>query len=717
MYFKSLELCNYGPFKDVQKIEFTEDQFVIFIKGEYDNNPQESNQSGKSSFVEAILYLLFGEVRKDTKEIDWIHNGKDQMYVAGRLILEGKEVYVKRGRTSENKPILEIEGIEDKNKKDRDKELQLLIGYNSKDFCNTYFCKQNDMHGFMKCGPTDRKKLLQTWLNLDRWGKYELKAKEKKTEYDRKLGDLEITRSVATMNLQHIKIEWTEDQINEEITKLQSRLAVTNDKLTNLKIELNKVPNPTDLLNSIKDLETKLKTCQSNIQTTEVYKTQLENKIKVAANNSIRVAELYKALTKNSSTVQTELDEVKSKLNYVLPQITLLQSNITEKQTLLNKSCEFTGICPIDNQTCDKGNRIPEFKTNLEKEIGVLNNNLTGFMTAKLFIDTTIQSLTNDLAKFNKIEKEINEVAPNSDPKAYENEVKLLNDNLQLLTTDKDSVLAQLEALNKQVAEFTKHDKKALEIEINRVEIEYLDIQSNINTYTANLGKIAVLNQNKARFEAEIKAVEELITTAKKDYQMWSYITYLLGKEIPAILIENSLQAIEDDANMMLDSMTKGRIKLEFLTTKEVSTKQTNCDVCGSLFGKESRCSTCGYGVKKNKIKDEIDLKITNGSNDVSFYLSSGGGQVLISLALRLALAKLLSAKAKKCELLILDEIFGSLDDVNKAEVSKVVFNNLKSLLGFRQIFVITHCSLNDLYNQKTIKILRINNEFSKIST
>ena len=169
-------------------------------------------------------------------------------------------------------------------------------------------------------------------------------------------------------------------------------------------------------------------------------------------------------------------------------------------------------------------------------------------------------------------------------------------------------------------------------------------------------------------------------------------------------MIENSLTSIEDWANIILMNLGS-KMKVEFTTQKEVSSKETHCSICGTPFATD-KCGNCGYGYRKNKIKDEIDLKISNGFGDYSFSQNSGGGKVLISLAVRLALAKVLSDKSKRCETLVLDEVFSSLDSCNRDSVSRMIFNTLNNLLGFRKVFVITHCELND-YNYKKIQILR----------
>ena len=74
------------------------------------------------------------------------------------------------------------------------------------------------------------------------------------------------------------------------------------------------------------------------------------------------------------------------------------------------------------------------------------------------------------------------------------------------------------------------------------------------------------------------------------------------------------------------------------------------------------------------------------------FELDSGGGQVLISFAVRLALL-FLKVRTNHGEVppIILDELVGALDPVNRQAIMNIVVNILTQEYGVKQIFWISH--------------------------
>ena len=93
----------------------------------------------------------------------------------------------------------------------------------------------------------------------------------------------------------------------------------------------------------------------------------------------------------------------------------------------------------------------------------------------------------------------------------------------------------------------------------------------------------------------------------------------------------------------------------------------------------------------------EIDeaFNFTLKDDDVSKLVVSGGEEDVINLSLRLALARMITERAgQPFSLLILDEVFGSLDDERRQNLLNL-FDTLRS--WFEQIFIISHIeSINE---------------------
>lgn len=712
MYLKELTLKDFGPFKDVQTIKFNASA-VVFIKGIYTDNPDQSNRAGKTSFVEAILYLLFGQTRD--KEVKLIHNGASDMYVQGKIDVDGQEIFIKRGRTLENKPILEIEGIKG-SKKDKEKELVSLIGLSYPDFIQTNYFQQGNLHTFMQVPPSEKKKLLISWFNLDKWTVYQDKAKVKATLYNAELQKLEASKKANEEFLTQQVINHDEDQIKIEIAQKQIELKASKDLTYRLQAELDKTENPKEIAEQLLDLGVEISNYSNQISSTMASCNRFESAKKVSLDNQAKVLDLKSTIKFPSLEVLEFLNAENTRLSLLKVNIGNLTLKLNETKTLQQSLCSFSGVCPIDKKECDKGTRIPDYKLSVDKDLEDIKTQIDEMHKSYKDLQDKVNNISLDYNRTKKAEDLIGTYSKESDPTSYDSVLQELNTTLSLSTSKKKELEANLFVLTEKFKNYDQNKREEIKAQIALQAFSQSGLSHRIDELNNLLGKIEQVKNSRISLTQKINDLSTEITTKKKEYYGWQYLVSILGKDgIPSILIENCLCYIEDFTNMLLESVSKG-FSIEFSTTREVTTKETHCSICGSLFGADNKCNSCPYGFKKNKVKDEIDLKIFNNGIERSFELDSGGGQVLISLSLRLALAKLLSNRSKKCEILVLDEIFGSLDAVNRDLVAKLVFNNVKDLLSIRQIYCISHTCIND-YPYQTISIIRDQNQnFSKIS-
>lgn len=710
MYLKSLELYNYGPFKSTHKVDL--DEGVIFITGEYAENNLKSNRAGKSSFVEAILYALFGDVRKGLKETDLIHYDEDEMYVKVTLLSNNEEITIKRGRTKANKPILEVTGLKGK-KGEMDKELQALIGFSCQDFTFTHFFKQSDVHGFMDSTPAEKKTLLQTWMNLERWSDYEVEAKKQASLTSSKVTNLEARQASLQSNLEdfnnQLRIGKSIPTIEGEIKILEQELAASKQRTFDLKSKIEAVPDVSSIKTELASLESSnlAKVNQVGKITSDIEKW-VKAKL-LAEKHQVELAEVQTQLAASPSSddIFKQCQELQSQLNKYSSELSSYNTLIREKEPLYKKACSFTGICPIDNQNCDKGSRIPDFKATLETEIKNLNASMGA--TQLSIADTRKSIETADrvykLIKGKEENLKLLQAVPTPD-----SFVEQITNNQEILNTLQQEITIILENINslkEKLNNLNVDERVRLQTALHTEQQAQNRLSLDIGNLNRAIGSITQLEASKQQTEVDLKALEVELAAAKRISLRWSYIINMFGRNgIPSILIENSLEYVEEFANLLLASISPGTT-IEFATTKEVTSKDTHCSICGGHFGKNDKvCPSCGFGVRGNKLKDEINFNIYDKGEKLKFGSDSGGGKILISLALRLALSKLLSNRSTTCEFLVLDEIFGSLDAVNRDIVSQLVFNTLKNLMGFRQIFVITHTPLGS-YKYKEVKVKR----------
>lgn len=136
------------------------------------------------------------------------------------------------------------------------------------------------------------------------------------------------------------------------------------------------------------------------------------------------------------------------------------------------------------------------------------------------------------------------------------------------------------------------------------------------------------------------------------------------GKDgVPALLIEQALPEIENEANEILDRLSGGAMNIRFQTRREMRTRDEK--------------------------KETLDILIsdTNGMRD--YELFSGGEAFRVNFAIRMALSKVLAKRAgARLQTLVIDEGFGSQDTTGRQRLIEAI-NLVKD--DFARVLVITH--------------------------
>jgi DNA repair exonuclease SbcCD ATPase subunit len=227
-----LSIQDFGPFSGVQGISFEGKSPLIMVTAEYSGAPGRSNRAGKSTILDAIVYLLYGECR--VREVDFIHYGAPEMVVSGTFEFEsGEQMVIKRGRTSKNEAIFEVNGQTGSRLQS---EIDKHLGISYKDFITTNYFQQLDMHNFMEAGATEKQKLLSQWLGNDYWKKYEDAVKEELDELSTEmtknsiaLSALETSESAPNPEARLVEAKAKQDTLNAQVKQLRSEDGMVDD--------------------------------------------------------------------------------------------------------------------------------------------------------------------------------------------------------------------------------------------------------------------------------------------------------------------------------------------------------------------------------------------------------------------------------------------------------------------------------------------------------
>ena len=169
--------------------------------------------------------------------------------------------------------------------------------------------------------------------------------------------------------------------------------------------------------------------------------------------------------------------------------------------------------------------------------------------------------------------------------------------------------------------------------------------------------KLKELSIKKEKIENELKEQRKLL-------DRYTELQKTFGRNgIPAYIIENVIPEIETTANDILQGLdTNIRISIE--SQKDL---------------------------KKGGKAETLDINIVTEYGERPYANYSGGQQSLIDFSIRMALAIILARRSNcKIQTLILDEVFGELDPVNKQIVAKAI-KYIAKRFDFKRILVISH--------------------------
>ena len=150
---------------------------------------------------------------------------------------------------------------------------------------------------------------------------------------------------------------------------------------------------------------------------------------------------------------------------------------------------------------------------------------------------------------------------------------------------------------------------------------------------------------------------------AAKEKSLFDELDQALGRRgVQALLIDQALPEIMEEANRLLGRMTDGRMHVELTTQR---------------------------GTKSGGAMEVLDIIISDELGSRPYELYSGGEAFRINFALRVALSRLLARRAgARLQTLIVDEGFGALDASGRERLVEAI-NSISA--DFDCILVVTH--------------------------
>lgn len=152
---------------------------------------------------------------------------------------------------------------------------------------------------------------------------------------------------------------------------------------------------------------------------------------------------------------------------------------------------------------------------------------------------------------------------------------------------------------------------------------------------------------------------------AQREHEVHEQLTKAFGKKgVQALIIENAIPELQEEANRLLERLTDGDMRLFFETLKDSK-------------------------AKKDSPIETLEIKVEDSSGPRPLEMYSGGESFRAAFALRIALSKLLARRAgARLQTLIIDEGFGTQDGKGR---EKLVDALTAISDDFERIIVISH--------------------------
>jgi len=617
------------------------------------------NRAGKSSIPGTLMFNLFNTSdRGSLSNLHIINARKGHCLSKANISVNGKSFLIERNAnryvsrsgvqraiTSLNLFEIDKEGnilsdLNGEQRRDTEKTLRKMVG-TPDDFLLTSLASQGDMGNFIKFRGTQRKAILTKFLDLcvfddmfDLAKADSLELKVLLKDVPDQDWDLMISTISEKLTDVHLKREETDNMLLKKRSDLSElRILLASDSSSNLVTE-------SDISRKNKEIE-EAKDCNlrlnDELNQNEAQLTDMQEKVNslVSLKSDFPIEELRK---KYSS--QLDLEKNLNNLKNTL---------VNERDDLRRKKKSLTILsdvpCGDKFPTCKFIKNSYENKQKIPDQELLINDLIKKVSLAKRTLSSLgRKNLAEKIEKYNLIlKKESSLLEALSDLKlqnaSLKNKLQPSNENIDILILD-------LEKLQINVCTGDEADR------ISRAKDMIFVTERGVMDLDASRISLA---ESAARLEVEISKARNDQKKYHEISSQWKVFDLFLRavskKGIPLQIISSLLPSINTEISKILQTSAGFTVELE-------SSQSSN----------------------------DIEIYINYGDSRRVIEVASGMEKMMASLAIRVALINITTLP--KSDMLIIDEGFGALDDVN-VEVCSRLLESLKQ--WFKNIIIISH--------------------------
>ena len=696
MQINSIEIKGIFSYKDLSIIKVPVG--ITGITGIIENVDGKSNGAGKSAIVNSLLFALYGVGDYDRIEDIWNDAllPSEDAFVRVNFYLNGNNYIAERGRKGKTTyfDVFENDKIVGSSIKESQEFINQLLGMDYRLFLVSVFFSQGDLSSFIEMDPKNRKDYIDSIVDLEVWreaGRKCLREYNKETEESENLKNLIYSSEKRLTELSNEILE--NEKTVKNLPNLKNNKKEKSERLEslkeisyNVKILGEKKIEVANKINEKNNLEVRKKSLENNMKSlAEEYSTNID---RIEHDENYNVGDLAENIVKWEKE-EVDLNKKIEELNKI---IAGLFSEVAYNESTLDGLAESRKL--IDSRICDRCNR-PFSEEEAIQQLSKIDNLIEESKKVKETLTNKISTITNNeldhltknlLTIRDDLNKAKHRITENS---RLKNSVLTLSRDYEVKNavciSEIKSISESLIRLHRETDEINSLIQDIEKVIPVNVESEIAELKDSISTLDSTIEDANIKQGILQKLQTEEGIVRNSIGEDKnilKDKGEALYYLSVLNtafKDIPTKILKESVISIERYANDIIRSVyPKFRVK---------------------IFEDET---------KKNRpliIAFEVNGKYRN------YRLLSGGQKSICAIGLRIGFNRIIAEKAKvSLKFLVLDEIFGALDKVNRDEVMRIL-NSLVKL--FPQILVITHTEEASLFPH----IISVHMDASGVST
>lgn len=638
------------------------------------------NGAGKSSILDAITWVLWGKARSNAPD-ELIHQGETEMRVALTFDQAGARYRVVRGRRLDKRPVSTLRfqawdvaletwrDLTERPMRRTQASIEATLHLDFETFVNSAFLMQGKADAFTTKTPGQRRRILGEILGLDRWERYEARAKSRAAEAGAGIQRLdgrleEIERELARRAEFDASLAEAEETARQAGAKLDAAegqwadLESTRDELVALQ-------------RGIDDLTRRIAAAEVEVAEAQREREAAREKADTAAVQA-SLAEVRSALSELAS-LQGRHGEISERLPSLVGEVGNLEGinqalgreagPINARIAALESTAEPR--CPTCGQPLSEERRaalLAELREEVETKRGGYRANRQRLAELR----AEVEALNHELVELDrrleargaheKRAGELEAALGHADEAA--GQAAALGGKIARWSEGLEADRARREDLERQADEAESRLRAAslTQTQVDRLRLEKRLADEALGGARQQLATLDSLGKQRRDRLAE----RERLTA---EMGIHEDLRQAFGREgIPAMIVEAAVPELEQAANELLGRMTEGRMSVRIETQRET---------------------------RAGELREALEVVISDELGSRPYTMYSSGEAFRVDFALRIALSRLLARRAgAQLRSLFIDEGFGT-QDAHGREHLMAAINSVQD--EFDRILVITH--------------------------